>query len=199
MAKDVEKVNAPSSEVETVAKETDVESQEITDPRHFQKTRSFSVVEKSPEDKPSAECSNVPTEFPPREIAHSHSEQLESQNKKTRGNDDKTPTSPAQKPLSLIGSKDSEEKPTNEGGGTLIMQFDYLSGDQPMSLQNDPSFSRAAERFGDKSTLRKSGHDLSEMEVELTRHRFEKSRAYRMDSRPRLEILHSPLTYSPKH
>lgn len=164
--------------------------QKATDARHFQKTRSFSAVEETHEKKVSTEQSKAIAEFLFKDVAHSRSEQLETAQQQAA---DATPTSSKVRPFDTekddsANDKDRVKAP-KASDETLIMQFDYFSNDQPMSLQHDSTYNKTHDKRNDgcSSNLRKSGRDLTELEAEVARDGFGKTKTNRINSRPRLE------------
>lgn len=190
--------------------------------RQFQKTRSFSAVEETPEKSTlNVDKHETSKDFPFKDVSHSRSEQLGMQQKQgTATGEDEDATPMNSKTCLLVGkdggsgsqvdggtglTKQTSEQPFT-GGETLIMQFDY---DQPMSLQYDSAYNQTIDE-GDCTSLRqasgynshrKSGRDLTEFEAEATRSRFEKTtKSGRSNSsRPRLELITVlyPLSYPP--
>lgn len=164
--------------------------QKTADMRQFQKTRSFSAVEETHDKNVASEQSK--TKLPFKEVAHSRSEQLETGQQAGRQKDN-------------VGSKkeldEMDEYPRNSED-TLIMQFDYCSHDQPMSLQYEATYERTPEKAGcsgrsgggsgagsrRNSNMRKSGRDLTELGAEVARENFDRCKANRISSRPRLEF-----------
>lgn len=178
------------------------------------------VIDRPPTD------SSGPYNLPPKDMAFSKSEQFDLQLSQRRpGTDSKTKDSggtgceePSNSNVSPVAGNETSECRGSDGrsnrleddlasgqssGGTgtthLIMQFDYFSDGQPMSLQHDSSFSRTTERVT-VNQLGKSGQDLTEMETEVTRcgldggsggSGFGRIKGRASNSRPRLI---SPLT-----
>jgi len=164
--------------------------------RHFIKTRSFSAVEETPDKKIIADRLGVIPDFPVRDVAHSRSEQLETHSLlrhdiSERDDPNLIASSSTVVDYSDISRKDrvaNDSQTPSSGGDTLIMQFDYFSNDQPMSLQNDP---RLTDSPGQtiSGQYRKSGRDLTELGTEVARNSFDKLKTNRiLSSRPRLEL-----------
>lgn len=196
----IEPNSSDSNKVEAVRGKSPATLLKSSEARHFQKTRSFSAVEETP-DKTLPVDANKLEEFPFKDVSHSRSEQLgmpQQQGPATCEEDDEaTPMNSKACLLRLAkdgASAAGTSKDPYAGGETLIMQFDY---DQPMSLQHDGSNYSKTINEGDSgslrtsgcSNLRKSGRDLTEFEAEATRDRFEKStKSSCANSRPRLEL-----------
>lgn len=178
--------------------ESPIASQKAADTRQFQKTRSFSAVEETPDKKVSIEETTALAEFPfEHDFAHSRSEHLETQQQSAPEGDitpvnSKRDLSKARKSDALSGT--STGPGPMSSGDMLIMQFDYFANDQPMSLQCETAYSRPSNRAGGNSLLRKSGRDLTELDTEAARDGFDRTKANRMNSRPRLESF--PITLS---
>lgn len=175
--------------------------------RHFQKTRSFSAVEEKPDTKiPKNQLSAV-DDFPLKDVAHSRSEHLETQSLQPNDSSSDKKSKLIASSSTVVDQSDSMMKgepsgkavegPSTLSGDTLIMQFDYFSNDQPMSLQHDARFNGAATQT-DSTHLRKSVRDLTELETEaVSRAGFERASETNrvMWSRPRLEPFVNPTRY----
>lgn len=171
-----------------------------SDTRHFQKTRSFSAVEDTPDEKVISNQLNTIPDFPLKDVHHSRSDQLETQSMQqsnTTGELDSKLVSSSSTVVDhseLMNCEDnsstSSNRPPMMSGDTLIMQFDYFSNDQPMSLQHDPR-SNSSNRRNDNH-MRKSGRDLTELESDFARNenKFDRTKTNRIiSSRPRLDNL----------
>lgn len=143
-----------------------------TDSRHFQKTRSFSAVEEKSDSKISKNQLSKVEKFPLKDVAHSRSTHLEIQphgetvddaNKSIASSSTVVDQSDLTK--SEAPGNASADTPSIVSGDTLIMQFDYYSNDQPMSLQHDPRFNVIATQT-DNTHLRKSVRDLTVLGTE---------------------------------
>lgn len=170
----------------------------VAETRHFQKTRSFSAVEDTPDKKVNNnnQLNTIP-DFPLKDVTHCRSEQLETQSMQQQSSASEETDSKLIASSSTVvdhselmrgedHSGSSSSRPPMMSGDTLIMQFDYFSNDQPMSLQHDPRSSCS----GRNTHMRKSGRDLTELESNVARNNFDKTKANRiMSSRPRLEYL----------
>lgn len=160
------------------------------DNRHFQKTRSFSAVEENPEKKVTTERLRAIPDFPLKDVAHSRSEQLETQSLQQQKHDVKQKENDLNQLAAsnkVVDQSDDYLKTPSSStiapdkrGDTLIMQFDYFSNDQPMSLQHDPRFDCSIKQ-SKGNHLRKSGRDLTELESNVARGISKDNR-----SRPRL-------------
>lgn len=171
-----------------------------SDTRHFQKTRSFSAVEDTPDKKVISNQLNTIPDFPLKDVHHSRSDQLETQSMQqsnTSGELDSklvTSSSTVVDHSELMKCEDnsssSSNRPPMMSGDTLIMQFDYFSNDQPMSLQHDPRSNSSNQR--NDNQMRKSGRDLTELGSDFARNddKFDRTKTSRiMSSRPRLDIV----------
>lgn len=164
------------------------DSGKLSDARTFQKTRSFSAVEDSSKKKNNQCCIGIIKEFHLKDQAHSRSEHLEIQS--NQANDEE--------PSEMIASSStivdrSELLKTDaiisslvdraSGEDTLIMQFDYFSNDQPMSLQHEASYANDNLKQ-QRCQMRKSGRDLTELETQNSRAVNNRTKSDR--TRPRL-------------
>lgn len=171
--------------------------------RHFKKTRSFSAVEETPEQLVTSERLSAIPDLPRKEAAHSRSERLETQslNQENAGLDPKTMLIASSNTIVDDNSESAQIETSrrqndiisgvDDCDNTLIMQFDYFSEDQPMSLQHDPRFDAASTcgKRGAGSQFHESGRDLTELESDVVRSGFGRAKNNRMNSRPRLELL----------
>lgn len=169
------------------------QSSRVNDLRQFQKTRSFSAVEDTPDKKIVSEHLSAIPDFPLKDVSHSRSEQLETQPMQPRQSVASGDGSEASKvPHVDIAKYETNSEacsgtPKSLEGDTLIMQFDYYSNDQPMSLQNESQYSGVSGRSGIISELRKSGRDLTELGSNAARSELSQIKANRINSRPRLD------------
>lgn len=175
-----------------------VTASKISDTRHFQKTRSFSAVEDTPDKKVISKQLNTIPDFPLKDISHSRSEQLETQSMQQSNTSDEIDSKLVASSSTVVdhselmkcedNSSTSSNRPPMMSGDTLIMQFDYFSNDQPMSLQHDPRLNGSNQ--SKDSHMRKSGRDLTELGSDAVRNRFDRTKANRIiSSRPRLDEL----------
>lgn len=186
-----------------LAKGKSPQTSRVNDLRQFQKTRSFSAVEDTPDKKVATEHLSAIPDFPLRDVSHSRSEQLKTQPKQQRLSIESGDSSGvARRPQSditkgEIKSEDCSETPKSFDGDTLIMQFDYYSNDQPMSLQNESQYSGVSSGRSGVSDLRKSGRDLTELSSDITHDELNQIKANRINSRPRLDSSSSSLCNPP--
>lgn len=166
----------------------------LKESRHFQKTRSFSAVEDTPDKKVMKDKLKTIPDFPLKDGSHSRSEHLETQSLLQHDDSLKEVDSNLlASSNTVVDHADEYLKPTPSSsvnmtnkldtcGDTLIMQFDYFSNDQPMSLQHDSRLECSMSQ-SKGNHLRKSGRDLTELESDVARGMYDKSKSGR--SRPR--------------
>lgn len=159
----------------------------VSDLRQFQKTRSFSAVEDTPDKQVIPEHLGAIPDFPLKDVSHSRSEQLETQPQQMRQTNVSGQGGSKGLQVDIAQTDTKNEAPKLFEGDTLIMQFDYYSNDQPMSLQNESQYSGASSGRSNMSELRKSGRDLSELSSDITPGEHNQIRVNRMNSRPRLD------------
>lgn len=197
---DLDKIEEIASKQSIVSKNDLVKSSKspqagrVCDLRQFQKTRSFSAVEETSDKKVIVpeHLSAIP-DFPLKDVSHSRSEQLETQPAERQSAGSGEGDDVSRRPhLEITRSETKSEAcggtPKSFEGDTLIMQFDYYSNDQPMSLQHESQYrgDSSSARSG-ASEHRKSGRDLTELSSDVTQHELNQIRANRMSSRPRLD------------
>lgn len=174
-------------------------STKTIDERHMQKTRSFSAVEAHAE-KTTTDKLRTIQDSSLKDVSHLRNEQLETPSpQRNSANNSEADTKLMASSSTVVDHSinvELDHETEAAGGDTLIMQFDYYSNDQPMSLQNDPRFDVRSERTRGNH-LRKSGHDLTELESEVARGIFDGSKANR--SRPRLALNLISLTLNLHH
>lgn len=172
--------------------------------KQFQKTRSFSAVEDTPDRSTTItdhlEVVDDAASNPSgalRDASYSRSDQLTRLKDKS---DDKQPKDDESKnklvasSSTLVGHsskqlrvdsqsscRDSTTQKASNRGGTLVMQFDYSADNQPMSLQLDlGQKSNSPIKIGRKNMNDSSGSDI--------RSEAEQSRSHMYNARPRLEL-----------
>lgn len=173
-------------------------SSRVAECRQFHKTRSFSAVEETPDKKKTINSPGVGPNLPSKDVVLSRSEQLEIQllQQRSPGHDDDFDPSLAQSPNQSQGDNACGSDASRPKGDHLIMQFDYFSDGQPMSLQHDSSNNKNSDRLS-TGHFRKSGQDIAESESDGMQCGFDGGKKNRaMNSRPRLDTLSYP-TYHP--
>lgn len=166
----------------------------VAETHHFQKTRSFSTVEETPAKKTTPTQLNAIKDLPRKDIAHSRSDQLETYLAQQEELDDDDESKMMASSSTVVDHSEMvkcssprsicEEVEPMISGDTLIMQFDYFSNDQPMSLQHESK--SICSQNHNSSHLRKSGRDLTGLEADVAKSNYERTKSRVMNSRPRL-------------
>lgn len=197
LPKAVESEESSSTKAVEIAK-SDVASikisaapQKAPEGRQFQKTRSFSAVEETPEEKISTSKSKEMKNFYFKDVAHSRSEQLETQPQSSSDNSKskEVKTSKAEKCETSGTTAKTSTKLSVGDTDSIMRQYDY--NEQPMSLQYDTTSVKIPDESRVSSEVRKSGRDLTELGLENMRDRRVNSN--RANSRPRLEYYYNSL------